>query len=313
VSFQSPLFLIALLAVPLLVGLYVLNQSRRRAYAIRFTNLALMGQVMGKGPGFRRHLPPLLFLLGFAGLLLAMARPTAAISVPRERATVMLAVDVSGSMAATDVQPSRIEAARQAARSLIEQLPGQARVGLISFNAQASVVAPLTRDHRSVEDALQSLSPGGGTAIGDALQLSVQQLVQNGGSGSNRPPEMIVLLTDGSSNTGIPPADAASQAKAAGIPVETVGVGQRGQQTFLGGRLIDGVDEAALQNISSQTGGHYFYAADSNALQSIFGALGSRIGWTTEKVELTIPALGLGTVVVLAGGLLSLLWFRLLP
>jgi Ca-activated chloride channel family protein len=313
VSFQSPLFLIALLAVPLLVGLYVLNQRRRRAYAIRFTNLTLMGQVMGKGPGFRRHLPALLFLLGFAGLLLAMARPTAAISVPRERATVMLAFDVSGSMAATDVQPSRIEAARQAARALIEQLPGQARVGLISFNAQASVVAPITRDHQAVENALESLRPGGGTAIGDALQLSVQQLVQNGGSGSNRPPEMVVLLTDGSSNTGIPPADAAAQAKAAGIPVETVGIGQRGQQTFLGGRLIDGVDEAALQDISGQTGGHYFYAAEANVLQSIFGALGSRIGWTTEKVELTIPAIGLGTVVLLAGGLLSLLWFRILP
>jgi Ca-activated chloride channel family protein len=313
VSFQSPLFLIALLAVPLLVGLYVLNQRRRRAYAIRFTNLTLIGQVMGKGPGFRRHLPALLFLLGFAGLLLAMARPTAAISVPRERATVMLAFDVSGSMAATDVQPSRIEAARQAARALIEQLPGQARVGLISFNAQASVVAPITRDHQAVENALESLRPGGGTAIGDALQLSVQQLVQNGGSGSNRPPEMVVLLTDGSSNTGIPPADAAAQAKAAGIPVETVGIGQRGQQTFLGGRLIDGVDEAALQDISGQTGGHYFYAAEANVLQSIFGALGSRIGWTTEKVELTIPAIGLGTVVLLAGGLLSLLWFRILP
>jgi Ca-activated chloride channel family protein len=291
----------------------VLNQRRRRAYAIRFTNLTLIGQVMGKGPGFRRHLPALLFLLGFAGLLLAMARPTAAISVPRERATVMLAFDVSGSMAATDVQPSRIEAARQAARALIEQLPGQARVGLISFNAQASVVAPITRDHQAVENALESLRPGGGTAIGDALQLSVQQLVQNGGSGSNRPPEMVVLLTDGSSNTGIPPADAAAQAKAAGIPVETVGIGQRGQQTFLGGRLIDGVDEAALQDISGQTGGHYFYAAEANVLQSIFGALGSRIGWTTEKVELTIPAIGLGTVVLLAGGLLSLLWFRILP
>ena len=314
-SFQSPLFLIALLVVPLLAGLYVLNQRRRQAYAIRFTNLALMSQVVGRGPGFRRHLPALLFLLGFAGLLLAVARPAAAVSVPRERATVMLTFDVSGSMAATDVQPSRIEAARLAARTLIEQLPGQAQVGLISFNAQASVVAPLTRDHHAVEDALQGLRPGGGTAVGDALQLAVQQLVQNGGSGSpaNRPPQMIVLLTDGSSNTGIPPADAAAQAKAAGIPVETVGIGQRGQQTFVGGRLIDGVDEAALQDISGQTGGHYFYAAEANALQNIFGVLGSRIGWTIEKVDLTIPALGLGTVVVLAGGLLSLLWFRLLP
>jgi Ca-activated chloride channel homolog len=311
-SFQYPLLLLALLALPLLVGLYVLNQRRRQAYAIRFTNLALMGQVMGRQPGFRRHLPAALFLLGFTGLLLAMARPTAAVAVPKEKATVMLAVDVSGSMAATDVQPTRIEAARQAGRALINELPGQARVGLVSFNAQATVVAPLTRDHQSVQDALQSLQPGGGTAIGDALELSVQQLVQNRAGGA-KSPEMIVLLTDGTSNTGVPPADGAAQAKAAGIPVETIGVGQRGKTTFLGGRPIDGVDEQALQSISDATGGHYFYAAEAGVLQNIFGSLGSAFGWTTEMVELTIPALALGTVILLGGGLLSLRWFRLLP
>jgi Ca-activated chloride channel family protein len=311
-SFQYPLLLLALLALPLLVGLYVLNQRRRQAYAIRFTNLALMGQVMGRQPGFRRHLPAALFLLGFTGLLLAMARPTAAVAVPKEKATVMLTVDVSGSMAATDVQPTRIEAARQAGRALINELPGQARVGLVSFNAQASVVAPLTRDHQSVQDALQSLQPGGGTAIGDALELSVQQLVQNR-TGGAKSPEMIVLLTDGTSNTGVSPADGAAQAKAAGIPVETIGVGQRGKTTFLGGRPIDGVDEQALQSISDSTGGHYFYAAEAGVLQNIFGSLGSAFGWTTEKVELTIPALALGTVILLGGGLLSLRWFRLLP
>lgn len=311
-SFQYPLLLLALLALPLLVGLYVLNQRRRQAYAIRFTNLALMGQVMGRQPGFRRHLPAALFLLGFTGLLLAMARPTAAVAVPKEKATVMLTVDVSGSMAATDVQPTRIEAARQAGRALINELPGQARVGLVSFNAQASVVAPLTRDHQAVQDALQSLQPGGGTAIGDALELSVQQLVQNR-TGGAKSPEMIVLLTDGTSNTGVPPADGAAQAKAAGIPVETIGIGQRGKTTFLGGRPIDGVDEQALQSISDSTGGHYFYAAEAGVLQNIFGSLGSAFGWTTEKVELTIPALALGTVILLGGGLLSLRWFRLLP
>jgi Ca-activated chloride channel family protein len=124
---------------------------------------------------------------------------------------------------------------------------------------------------------------------------------------------MIVLLTDGTSNTGVAPADGAAQAKAAGIPVETIGVGQRGKTTFLGGRPIDGVDEQALQSISDSTGGHYFYAAEAGVLQNIFGSLGSAFGWTTEKVELTIPALALGTVILLGGGLLSLRWFRLLP
>ncbi|MDQ6743681.1 MAG: VWA domain-containing protein [Candidatus Dormibacteraeota bacterium] len=314
-SFQSPLLLLALAILPLLAALYVFNQRRRRAYAVRFTNLALLSQVMGKGPGVRRHLPAVLFGLGTLGLLLAMARPTAAISIPRDRASVMLAVDVSGSMAASDVQPSRIEAARAAARTLIDRLPGQAQVGLVSFNGQANVISPPTTDHQAVESALEGLRPGGGTAIGDGLQLAVQQLVQTAtpDQSGKRPPTMIVLLTDGASNTGIPPADAAAQAKAAGIPVETVGIGVRGQTTFLGGRMIDGVDEQALQSISAATGGHYFYAAESGALQDVYGQLGSTFGWKIEKVDLTIPVLAAGTLIVVAGGLLSLRWFRLLP
>jgi len=315
VSFQSPILLLALAILPLLAALYVFSQRRRRAYAVRFTNLALLGQVMGKGPGFRRHLPAILFGLGTAGLLIAMARPTAAISIPRDRASVMLVVDVSGSMAASDVQPSRIEAARQAGKTLIDRLPGQAQVGLVSFNGQANLTSPLTTDHQAVESALEALRPGGGTAIGDGLQLSVQELARNATPDQNgkRPPTMIVLLTDGASNTGIPPADAAGQAKAAGIPVETVGIGVRGQTTFLGGRLIDGVDEQALQSISAATGGHYFYAAESGALQDVYGTLGSTFGWKIEKVDLTIPVMAAGTLIVLVGGLFSLRWFRLLP
>ena len=314
-SFQSPVLLLALAILPLLAALYVFSQRRRRAYAVRFTNIALLGQVMGKGPGFRRHLPAILFGLGTAGLLLAMARPTAAVSIPRDRASVMLVVDVSGSMAASDVQPSRIEAARQAGKTLIDRLPGQAQVGLVSFNGQANLTSPLTTDHQAVVSALEGLRPGGGTAIGDGLQLSVQELARNAtpDQSGKRPPTMIVLLTDGASNTGIPPADAASQAKAAGIPVETVGIGVRGQTTFLGGRLIDGVDEQALQSISTATGGHYFYAAESGALQDVYGTLGSTFGWKIEKVDLTIPVLAAGTLIVLAGGLFSLRWFRLLP
>jgi Ca-activated chloride channel family protein len=314
-SFQSPLLLLALIALPLLAALYLLNQRRRRAYAVRFTNLALLGQVMGKGPGFRRHLPALLFGLGTAGLLLAMARPTAAISVPRERSSVMLAVDVSGSMAASDVQPSRIQAARQAGKTLIDRLPGQAQVGLVSFNGQANLVNPLTRDHQAVESSLEALRPGGGTAIGDGLQLAVQELKQSWAAdgGAKHPPTMIVLLTDGSSNTGIAPADAAAQATAAGIPVETVGIGVRGQTTFLGGRMIDGVDEQTLQSIADATGGHYFYAAEANVLHDIYSTLGSTFGWRIEQVDLTIPVLAAGTLILLGGGLLSLRWFRLLP
>jgi Ca-activated chloride channel homolog len=314
-SFQSPWLLIGLLAVPLLAGLYLVSQQRRRAYAVRFTNLALLRQVVGKGPGFRRHLPPIIFLIALSGLLLSMARPQATIRVPKEKASVVLAIDVSGSMAATDVSPTRIEAAVKAARTLIDQLPAQDQVGLISFNSRAFVVAPLTTDHGAIKDALGTLQPGGGTAIGDAIQASVAQLatVADQAGGAKKPPAIIVLLTDGSNNRGIAPLDAASQAQLAGIPIETVGIGARNQTTQIQGQTIDGVDEQTLQAIASATGGKYFYAADEAQLRQIYNSLGSRIGFTTTKIDLTTPVLAGGIILLVIGGLFSLRWFRLLP
>lgn len=314
-SFQSPWLLLGLLAIPLLVGLYVTSQQRRRAYAVRFTNLALLGQVMTKGPGFRRHLPAILFIAGVAGLLFSMARPQATIRVPKGQTSVMLAVDVSGSMAATDVQPTRIQAAIAAGRTLIDKLPSNAQVGLVIFNARAEVVAPLTTDKGSVKDALGSLVPGGGTAIGDAIQVAVAQLANivdpNGPKSQNY--ARVVLLTDGSSNTGIDNATAAATAAQARIPVDTIGIGQRNQTTMVHGIAVDGVDEQALQQISSATGGRYYYAADEGQLSQIYSDIGSRIGWVVTKLDLTVPILALGTMILVAGGLFSLRWFRLLP
>jgi Ca-activated chloride channel family protein len=227
----------------------------------------------------------------------------------------MLAVDVSGSMAATDVQPTRIEAAIAASRTLIDKLPNNAQVGLVIFNSQAEVIAPLTSDKGSVKDALGSLAPGGGTAIGDAIQVAVAQLANiadpNGPKSQNY--AMVVLLTDGSSNTGVDPATAAANAAQAKIPVQTVGIGQRNQTTMVHGRVVDGVDEQALQQISSVTGGHYYYAADQAQLSKIYSDLGSRIGWVTTKLDLTVPFVALGSIILVAGGLFSLRWFRLLP
>jgi Ca-activated chloride channel family protein len=314
-SFQSPWLLLGLLAIPLLVGLYITSQQRRRAYAVRFTNLSLLNQVMGKGPGFRRHLPAILFIAGVAGLLFSMARPQATIRVPKGQTSVMLAVDVSGSMAATDVQPTRIQAAIAAGRTLIDKLPGNAQVGLVIFNARAEVVTPLTSDKGSVKDALGSLVPGGGTAIGDAIQVAVAQLANivdpNGPKSQNY--ARVVLLTDGSSNTGIDSVTAAGNAAQAKIPVDTIGIGQRNQTTMVQGRVVDGVDEQALQQISSATGGRYYYAADEGQLSKIYSDIGSRIGWVTTKLDLTVPLMALGTIILVAGGLFSLRWFRLLP
>ncbi|HEY4871300.1 MAG TPA: VWA domain-containing protein [Candidatus Dormibacteraeota bacterium] len=314
-SFRSPWLLLGLLAIPLLVGFYISSQQRRRAYAVRFTNLALLNQVMGKGPGFRRHLPAILFIAGVAGLLLSIAGPLATIRIPKGQTNVMLAVDVSGSMAATDVQPTRIEAAIAAGRTLIDKLPSNAQVGLVIFNSRAQVIAPLTSDKGSVKDALGSLAPGGGTAIGDAIQVAVAQLanITDPNSTKSQNYAMVVLLTDGSSNTGVDPATAAANAAQAKIPVQTVGIGARNQTTMVQGRVVDGVDEQALQQISSTTGGHYYYAADETQLNKIYSDLGSRIGWVTTKLDLTVPLLALGTIILVVGGLFSLRWFRLLP
>ena len=314
-SFQSPWLLLGLLAIPLLVGLYLTSQQRRRAYAVRFTNLALLNQVMGKGPGFRRHVPAILFIGGVAGLLFSMARPQATIRIPKGQTSVMLAVDVSGSMAATDVQPTRIDAAIGAGRTLIDKLPSNAQIGLVIFNSQAQVVAQLTGDKGSVKDALGSLAPGGGTAIGSGIQVSVAQLASivdpNGPKSQNY--ARVVLLTDGSSNTGVDNQTAAANAAQAHIPVDTIGIGARNQTTMVQGRIVDGVDEQALQAIASTTGGHYYYAADEGQLSKIYSDLGSHIGWVTTKLDLTVPILAFGTIILVVGGLFSLRWFRLLP
>jgi Ca-activated chloride channel family protein len=315
VTFLAPLALLALVAIPVLAGLYWLAQQRRRAYAIRFTNLALLGQVAPRGPGIRRHLPAGLFLLALAGLLVSFARPQAIVNVPRDRSTVMLVIDVSGSMQATDVQPDRLTAAKDAAQSLVDALPSNASVGLIAFSSRAYVVAPLSQDHDALKTALQGLQAQGGTAIGDALNLAIDQInaASTADPAQGRPHNMIVLLTDGVSNIGSPPEDAATRAAAAHIPVQTIGVGQRGGTVFVRGQDVGGVDEQALQSIAQTTAGQYFFASEAGQLQRIYSTLGGQFGWRQEKVDLTVPIAVGGTLLLVACAGLSLRWFRLLP
>jgi Ca-activated chloride channel family protein len=314
VSFKDPLLLLGLLVLPLLLAVYVLIQRRRRVFAVRFTNLALLSKVAPRRPGLRRHLPPALFLLGLTGLLLAAADPVLNLEVARNRSDVMLVIDVSGSMQANDVQPSRLEAARSAARKLIDSLPSTARVGVVSFDEHASLMAPLSDDKTNAENSLGNLRPGGNTAIGDGLELALKQMASRKVvSGTRQAPAMIVLLTDGSSNAGVDPMTAADEAKAAGIPVNTVGIGQRGSATFIGGRRVEGVDEQALQAIAADTGGKYYYAAEAGQLQQIYQSLGSTFAWQFIQVDVMIPVLVLGLLILIGGGLLSLRWFRLFP
>jgi Ca-activated chloride channel family protein len=312
-TFGLPVALLALLLVPVAVGLYLLAQRRRSAYTVRFTNLALLGQVAPRGPGLRRHIPAGLFLLALTALIVSFSRPQAVITIPKDRSQVMLVIDTSGSMQATDVQPTRLDAARNAAHALIDSLPGNASVGLIGFSATAYVVAPLTGDHGAVIDSLQYLQARGGTAIGDGLNLALDQLGVTATGSQSRPPSMVVLLTDGVSNAGAAPQDAADRAAAAHIPVETIGIGTRNGGVFVRGQDVGGVDEQALQAIAQTTSGKYFFAVEAGQLQSIYSTLGGQFGWRQQRVDLTVPMVLGGTLILVAGAALSLRWFRLLP
>jgi Ca-activated chloride channel family protein len=315
-SFEWPLLLTSLGLVPVMVGLYVLAQRRRRRYAVRFTNVALLQHVVGRGPGVRRHIPPLLFLLGFAALLVSLARPQAVIAVPRDDAAVVLALDVSGSMAADDMQPTRMAAAKQAAGAFVEALPDGSQVGLVTFSSTATVNASLTRDAQTVSRAIERVSANGGTAIGDGLSLAVDQLAQRPPTeaGETAPPALVVLLSDGQQTDGrVQPRDAAARAQQAGVAVYTVGIGQRGATPRINGTQQVRLDEPTLQGIAEATGGQYFYAAEASQLSRIYAELGSRISWVQERTEVTALVSSAGAVALLAAALLGLRWFQQFP
>jgi Ca-activated chloride channel family protein len=313
-TFAWPSALLALLLVPAFLGAYVWMQRRRRMYALRFTNLALLREVAGSGPGVRRHIPPALFLVGLAAALIALARPELVLAVPTQQASVMLVLDVSGSMAATDLQPTRLEAATQAASTLIEALPDGAQVGIVSFSQGASLAAPLSSNSAEAQRALGRLRANGGTAVGEGLNLALDALAQRPADAQgNRPPAVVVLLSDGESNAGRTPASVAERARVEGVRVDTVGIGQRGGRTLVAGQARVGLDETTLQTIAQTTGGQYFYAADSNQLSQVYAALGSQLSWVEQRTEVAFLASGLAALFFAIGGLLAMRWFSRLP
>jgi len=247
--------------------------------------------------------------------VLAAADPVLNLEVARSRASVILVIDVSGSMDATDVLPSRLDAARNAARTLINQLPPSAEVGLVSFNTKSTLQTPLTTDHGAVSSALDNLRAGGGTAIGEGITAALDELARSVASTpeASRPPALIVLLTDGSNNAGIDPQTAADSARAASVPVVTVGIGARDRPTFVHGQQVEAVDEAALQGIATSTGGKYYYAEASAQLSNIYSSLGSSFGWQFLRIDILVPVLLLGMFALLVGGFFSMRWFRLFP
>ncbi len=313
-TFEWPYVLAGLMLIPVLLVGYLLAQRRRRAYAVRFTNLALLSAVVGRRPGVRRHIPPALYLLGLLALLISLARPVAVLAMPREQSAVMLVMDVSGSMAANDLQPSRMEAAKQAARTFVSALPPHVSAGIVSFNTSTRVNAPLTRDHAAVLRAIEGLRPEGATAIGDGLAQALDHLAQQPADAQGqRLPALVVLLSDGQSSAGMAPSEAAAQAASAQIRVHTVGIGQRGASPLLGGGQRAELDEATLQAIARQTGGQYFYAAEAGQLAQIYGDLSSQVSWVEERTEITALVGALATALLLTGGVISLRWFQQFP
>ncbi|MHB8507166.1 MAG: VWA domain-containing protein [Candidatus Dormibacteria bacterium] len=313
-TFTRPLILLAVVLVGLLGILYIAAQGRRREYTLRFTNLDLLESVAGRRPGRRRHLPPILLLTGMAFLVIGIAGPILNLEVPRHDASVMLVIDVSGSMLATDVKPTRLDAARSAAISLIDHLPGTSRVGLVSFNGRATLAAALTDDRGAVKAALNGLRADGATAVGDALSLAISQLNPTTPLvAGSRPAAMVVLLTDGVSNRGTDPLGAAEAASASRIPVQTIGIGSRDGLAAVHGQSVGGVDESTLGAIAKATGGKYFFAEGSGQLSNIYSALGAQFGWRFLRLDITVPLMILGMAAMLGAATLSLGWFRVLP
>jgi len=321
-SFAFPLALAGLVIVPVLLAAYLVVQRRRATYALRFTNLPLLANVVDRAPRWRRHVPPAVVLLSLAALILAMARPQMAVAVPRKEGTVILAIDRSGSMLATDVSPTRMAAARAAATTFVKGLPEGFKVGLVSFSDQADVVLPPTRDHDRAVQALTTLQADNGTALGDAITRSVDLGLTSRTTGTTPKgtPLIVLLLSDGANTTGdTEPLAAAEIAANDKVPVYTVALGTDAGTITLTSQ--DGVertyrvppDPSTLSAVAERTGGKFFAAADAKSLQSVYSRIGSQVGTETEQRELTAAVTAVGAVLLLIGSALSLAWFNRLP
>ena len=360
IGFLWPTFLWLLILVPLAVALYVLFLRRRKKSALRYANLALVKQAMG-AIGWRRHVPPALMLAALTLLLIAMARPTALVSLPSTRATVMLAMDVSGSMRAADVKPSRIEAAQAAAKQYVKDQPKDVLIGIVAFAATALTVQNPTTDRLALNAAIERFELQRGTAVGSGILVSLSTLFPHedfpisnfsgggfgngsggfgfgGGDRFNRfggralgdraaagapkkkhvPVEpgsyknaVIILLTDGQTNAGYDPVEAARIASEYGVRVYTVGFGTtKGNVVGFGGFSMRAqLDETALKKIADMTRGRYFHAGSADDLKAVYNVLSKQLVMETREMEITSFFAGLAALMMLASAGLSLTWF----
>ena len=314
-SFLSPWRLLLLLVVAAVVVAYVVQARRRSTYTVRFTELDLLASVAPRRPGWRRHVPASLLALSLVALVVGFARPQAQVDVPAERATVVVALDVSLSMQAVDVSPTRLSAAQQAATRFVEALPERFNVGLVSFSGTAALVIPPTQDHAKVTQAVQDLTLDNGTAIGEAVFTSLGALkLLPGAPGLPPPPARIVLLSDGSNTVGRPVEQGVSAARDAGVPVSTIAFGTReGTVTIMRQTISVPVDREALQALADGTGGKAYTAESATALSGVYSDIGSQVGTTQERREVTSRFTGLGLLLATGAAMLGLLWGTRLP
>lgn len=313
-TFLHPLTLLALVAIPVLVWWYAGQQRHRAKAASAFAAPALRASVAPSRPRWRRHAPMLVFALALAVLILAAARPQRVVAVPVNTASIILANDTSGSMAATDVAPSRLRAAQQAAASFIDSVPSSVRVGLVEFNSKVTVLQSPTTDRSLVRSALGQLKVTGGTAIGDAIRTSLRLATSAKRPGVKQPPAAIVLLSDGSNDVGSDPLSAARLAASEHIPIYTVVLGtQGGTVTEKRGSGTVKVpvppDPQQLAQIASLSHGQAFTATNAKGLDTVYKRLGAQLGHKKVKHEITAGFAGGGLVLLLLGSVGSLAWF----
>ena len=343
-TFIWPTALVLLVVVAGLALLYVLAQRRRNRYALRYANLSLVREAIGKGPGWRRHVPPAFFLLALAFMSIAVARPQAVVAVPSQEGTIILAIDVSGSMLAEDMRPNRIEAAKAAARAFVDKQSESVKVGVVSFSGDASIVQSPTTDKGLVIAAINRLRPQRATAIGRAILVSLDAIEESMGSETDLPSSIlqqqnpngtprptatplpaylqgqhssasIVLLSDGQNNQFPPPLDVVDQAVSRGVRVYTIGVGSAaGTIVRLQGRAVrTALDEATLKKIAQVTDGEYFNASTEQDLRAVYENLTTQLVIRNEKTELTAYFTLAAAVLAVMAGAFSLLWFNRLP
>jgi Ca-activated chloride channel family protein len=311
-TFQAPLWLLLLLVVAALVAFYVVLQLRRKAYAARFTNVALLGSLVPKRPGWRRHLAFGLVALALATLVVSLAVPSTRVRVPRERATVVMALDVSLSMKATDIEPTRFQAMQTAAKRFVDLLPPRINLGLVSFSGTATTLVTPTTDHAQVRTAIDNLQLAESTAIGEAVFTSltdIENFQSTLGSTKDVPPARVVLLSDGFNTVGRSDTQAVDAANAAHVPVSTIAFGTDYGTLDLDGETVPvPVDRPTLKKIADDTGGSFSAAASAEQLQQAYAHLGSQIGYTTEPKDISPWFVRAGVLLALLGAVLSLIW-----